>query len=120
MTPSEVASLVTGGVGCFVIALLSYSSLSRTLKGATRPERQGDGEIPELYEDEDGTATEETQEAFFDKLPRVPVAVTTAVGLLVSLALAVSEAVRPHGSLPVEAWISVGAWVRAFAFVVIV
>jgi hypothetical protein len=114
MTPSEIASLVTGGVGCSVIALLSYPGISRILKSASRPERQGDGETPEFYEDEDGTATEETENAFSDKLPRLLVAVTTAAGLLVSLALAVFEAVRPHGSLPVEAWISFAAWVRVF------
>ena len=115
MEASEIASLVTGAVGCFVIVLVSYSSLSRTLKNVSRHERQGDGEPPELYEDEDGMATEETQNAFYDTLPRVLVAVTTGVGVLVSLALAVFGAVRPHGSLFIEAWISFGAWVRAFA-----
>lgn len=120
MTPSEIASLVTGAVGCFVIVLLSYTSLLRIVKNVSRPDRQGDGETPELYEDEDGAATEETQNAFSDKLPRVMVAVTTGLGLLISLALAVFGAVRPHGSLSVEAWISFGAWVRLFHLTVIV
>lgn len=115
MEPTEIASLVTGAVGCFFILLVCYSSVSRTFKSASGPGRQGDGEIPELYEDEDGTATEETQHAFSDKPPRVLVAVTTGVGLLISLALAVFGAVRPHGSLFVEAWIAFGAWVRTLA-----
>ena len=112
MDPTTVVSLVIGAVGCFSIVLLSYGSLSPLFKSASRPDRQGDGELPELYEDEDGTATEETQQAYSDKLPKVLVAVTTAVGLLISLGLAVFGAVRPYDPLFVEAWMSFGAWVR--------
>jgi len=115
MEPSEVTSLVTGAIGCFLIVLASHPSLFTIFNIASSRVQHGHDENSELYEDEDGTATEETQQAFSDKLPKVLILVTSSLGLLFSLALAVFGSTRPRSSLIFERWLAFGAWVRILA-----
>lgn len=111
MEPSKVASLVTGAIGCFLVVLASHPSLVRIVKTASSQHQRGDYDSPELYEDEDGTATEDTQLAFSDKLPKILVLAASTIGFLLSIALAVYGSVQPRHSLAVEGWVSFGIWV---------
>lgn len=108
----KLASLGAGAVGLPLIVLASGPSISRILRLRGRPHPRGHDESPELYEDDDGVATDESQRAFSDQLPKILITATSGLGFLLALALAVLDSVERRDSLKVESWIAFAAWVR--------
>jgi hypothetical protein len=69
----------------------------------------------ELYEDEDGTATPESQKAYSTKVQNVLATIITSAGLAIAIANAVLGTLEaPHslnGSAFEDGWFGVGIWV---------
>jgi hypothetical protein len=107
-------SLILGGVGVATILLCSLPSILKR-----RPKkRTGAIALTDLYSDEDGTASRESEEVY-EKASRLPLCVFY-VGTVLGLAIAVASAV--YGTLRylasdnstsgfIVSWLDVAAWV---------
>jgi hypothetical protein len=71
----------------------------------------------ELYEDEDGVATPESQQAYSTKMQNVLATIVTSAGLAISIANAVLGTLEaPHslnGSAFEDGWFGVAIWVSS-------
>ncbi|KAL1965879.1 hypothetical protein VTN77DRAFT_5012 [Rasamsonia byssochlamydoides] len=116
----QTASLLTGSVGLFLIALLTTPAVSATASRlvSKRQESPSSDATRELYQDEDGTATEESVKAFSDKIQRFSIAVLSVVGFLTSLALAIIVTLKLPRNLFVEHWLQFAGWFFLAAHVV--
>lgn len=110
----QAGALLTGGLGLALVAVsispAIFTTLSRFIsprKGPVYSAISGD----DLYEDEDGKATEESTKAFSDKFPRISIALLTIIGFSVTLALAIITTLEGPGVYVVENWLQVGVWV---------
>lgn len=108
----QTASVLTGSCGLFLIALLTSPAVRATAARlvSKRPESASDA-TRQLYQDEDGTATEESVKAFSDKIQRLSIAVLSAIGFLASLAQAVLVTLQLPRGLFVEHWLQFAGWV---------
>jgi hypothetical protein len=90
----ELISGISGATACLVLIALATIPSVLALKGClsrgARPNRQ----FP-LYEDEDGTATEESQASFSDSVPRYGILLWSLVGSVAALAAALYVTVDP-------------------------
>jgi len=109
MTPSLAIS-----ISCLAaVAALSVPALYQYLQRVrARKDQYSYSELSDLYEDEDGTATEESQEAYSDFLPRLILILTSAIASTDALISAVLTTTGPHASLSVEQWLLFANWVR--------
>ena len=65
-----------------------------------------------LYQDEDGSATEKSQEEFSTIIPRSIALIASLGGLLVSIAASVLRTTDEGDILFIESWVTSGSWVR--------
>lgn len=93
-----------------VVAALSIPALYQYVNRirASKDEYQ---QLSDRYEDEDGEATEESQGAYSDFIPRLILILISVVACLDALATAVLTTTRPHLSLTLEQWLQFGTWV---------
>ena len=73
----------------------------------TKPQYQA---LADKYEDEDGIATKDSEEAYTDFIPRLLTLLLLIVGTLDALVLAILTTTRVKLSLTVESWLIFGAW----------
>ena len=69
-------------------------------------------DVDKLYEDEDGTATEETQKEFSVALPTYLAFSSAFIGFLASVTNAVFTTIDPTVNLYTESWLIFGCWVQ--------
>lgn len=94
-----------------VVAALSVPALYQYLE-RLRARKDQYAELSDLYEDEDGTATEESQEAYSDFVPRLILILISAVASIDALVTAILTSTRSQTSLSVEQWLQFATWVR--------
>lgn len=113
----EDALLAINGVG---IALTCLSSIPATRTFAKRcRKRQNDYQsLHGVYCDQDGSATDESVNAYSDKVQRWLIAVMSVVGLFVSLAAAIIWTLDNGNNLKsiVGLWLQFILWVRSHPF----
>lgn len=112
MSTSKTVSLITGIVGLLIVALVTLPASWRIWQRLSPRKQSYYEELPDLYEDEDGTATKEAAAAFSDKFHKVSVVVLSILGGLLALALAVFASLAPGKSLSIEKWLQFASWVR--------
>ena len=117
-TSPGLPSLLTGSVGLTAVALTTVPSVRRiALRFFQKPEQQPeDNGILQLgktvYQDEDGSATEESLREFSDRWQKTAIALLSILGFFGALALAV---VTPsHARYFVLFWFQFGVWVSIF------
>lgn len=111
----ELSSVVLGGVGVTIILLCSLPSLLNQQSS----KRTGAIALTDLYKDEDGTATKESEEAFEKAswLPTYIFYVGTVLGLATGIATAVYSTLgyltssHATSGFVVNCWLDVAAWV---------
>ena len=81
----------------------------------SRSKTYGYDDVHKLYEDEDGTATEETQKEFSVALPTYLALSSAVIGFLASVTNAVFITVFPIVSLCTESWLMCGCWVQTLS-----
>lgn len=114
MTDLNTVSFATATTGLALTAVFSIPAVLNLVKNFTEPREKKDTEG--IYEDEDGSATKESQEKFSNTLPKISIAVVSVLGFGVSLALAVLNTLHlANDGLFIEDWEKVGAWVRTIA-----
>ncbi|ERF71322.1 hypothetical protein EPUS_03476 [Endocarpon pusillum Z07020] len=87
---------------------LSFQRIVLRFRQNRKPQYQS---VSELYEDEDGTATQASEAAYSYQLPRISVLLFSIVCLLDSLVLCVITTQQPvESNLRVEQWLHFCAW----------
>ena len=106
-------SAIVGLTALILVFLTSIPTFSGFFIGQTSKARVNiPNETSKLYEDEDGTATEETQKIYTAALPKYLALSCAMLGLSASISMAVYTTVHPVLNLCFEYWLSVGTWVR--------
>ena len=109
MIDPNSSAIVLGTVGT---AIVSVSTIPACLsiyrrfglgKPAYRP-------VEDLYEDEDGKATEESQRQFSQTIPRVIASLATLAGLITTIVTAVMATVGISKGQLVEIWLRTASW----------
>lgn len=110
---TQLASLATGSVAFLLAAADSVPAVKSI---ADRISCRSQLDEPTLaktvYRDEDGEASEESLRNFSDKWPRVAIALFSASGLFVTLALAVCTTLKYSAGNAILDWLQFGIWVR--------
>ena len=115
ITPTSMAGSTTVSlalaIACLVLvgilsipALLQY--IDRLRKGKSKY-----FELSDRYEDEDGVATDDSEAAYSDFIPRLLLVLVSAVGTFDALAFAIVITTRPKLDLMIEQWLQFGTWV---------
>lgn len=93
-----------------VVAALSIPALYQYLE-RVRARKDQYSELSDLYEDEDGAATEESQEAYSDFIQRVTLVLISAVASVDALITAILTSAHSDISLAIEQWLQFATWV---------
>ena len=108
---ADEKSIVVGAAGLGVVGIFTAPALISIYKrlGGKRAYGYKDGNA--LYQDEDGTATEKSQQDFSTIIPRSIALIAALGGLLVATAASVLRTRSPEDTLTVESWLAFGSWV---------
>ena len=99
-------SLVAGGAGGLLVFLLTLPSIF----GLASHLRLSKVKI-NVYEDEDGAATEKSTAEYSAKVPKLFLGIFVVSGLCTSIALAILGMLDRNDEIMVENWINVAQWV---------
>ena len=110
MLPDTTLSIAISIAGLSIVGLLSIPALYQNLDRlrATKARYQ---EVSDLYEDQDGEATEQSTQAYSDFLPRWTLILFSSVASIDALVTAILTITSPHVSLILEQWLQFGSWV---------
>jgi hypothetical protein len=106
-TPSSVAI----SIACLAVVSVLSIPAGRQLFIRLRAKRKQYIELTDRYEDKDGVATQESEEAYSDFLPRLLLILTSFVACGVALATAIVTTTRSHLPLTLEQWLQFATWV---------
>lgn len=100
--------LVVHSIALAVVAVLVIISASRIIR-LSRSDISKNGQSSELYEDEDGVATEESQKAYSVRIQNILATAIAVAGLGVSLAGAIRATLA--GTNVITWWFHFAIWV---------
>lgn len=115
MPQSDTAALVSSVIGVTAVTLLTVPAVKQFLGRLTARRSSQYHQLSDKYEDEDGVATPESQNAYSVQLQRILLIVIAVVGTLESLIAAILATSRRQIRLPTEQWLSFVSWVGATA-----
>lgn len=105
-----MTSIVVAAIGFGLLAVASTPTvLTFNKKIKRRKEYAVDHKL--LYEDQDGVATEESQQKFSTIIPRSLSVIGSITGSLLSVAEAVLRTSYPGRSRSIESWLVFASWV---------
>ena len=111
---NNVSVLLVGeALGVAVIVFLTLPLIRRLVRNASHAKKS---KIGTLYEDDDGSATEESQTEYSVKYAQMVVCITSALGLAASLTLAILSTVR-HSSMGLSPKVFALDWLISVAWV---
>ena len=108
---AEEKSMIVGAAGLGVVSVCTAPALISIYKRFGGKKAYGYQNGNALYQDEDGTATEKSQQEFSTIIPRSVALIAALGGLLVSTATSVLRTRSPEDTLAVESWLAFGSWV---------
>ena len=111
MQHRDAICIIISSISFVLIVATALPSILVMLKRVGLGRTRGHASVQSLYEDEDGIATEESQEQCFVKLPRHLVLASTVLGALMSLASSISSSIHPNEEPIVLDWMTSGSWV---------
>lgn len=114
MAPYTVTSTAISILALSLVALDSIPAIRSIVTRIARKSRNYEPILlaKEEYRDEDGEATEESLQAFSDRWQRITIAVFSAAGFLITLALAVLTILMGNvGEYILLEWLQFGVWV---------
>jgi hypothetical protein len=113
-TANSRPSTVAGVSALALIFFCTIPSLSSTVRIFLVAKRNSWSEV---YEDEDGVATEEDTATFSTRLPKFLIATLSFLSLTVSTAIAVLEPIGPtEENFSIENWLNAASWVVTFTY----
>lgn len=104
-------TLIVGSVGLGLVGATSIPTIWIIARKISPFKGHRYEEHRDLYEDEDGSATEESQAAYSTVVPRSICLAASAIGLLLSIAIAVLITTQSELYLFQESWLTFGSWV---------
>jgi hypothetical protein len=108
---ASLAAVVTSAAAALLVGLLGIPSY-RSLGGRFGAKTAYHEPLDDLYEDEDGKASVETQSQFKTLIPRIFALLSTLLGLFAAIALAVFVTVGTiTSSVTTESWLRVATWI---------
>ena len=108
----EPSSAIVGFTALILIFFTSLPALISFFYQATSKEKnETSNETSELYQDQDGIATEETQKAYSAALPKYIALSCSLLGWSASTIVAVFTTVHPVSNIYVEHWVGFVTWV---------
>lgn len=110
---TQLASIATGSVALLLAAADSVPAIKCIVDRISRksPPVDESALAKTVYRDQDGEATEESLRAFSDSWQRVVIAVFSASGLSVTVALAVLTTLNYSAGEFILDWFQFGVWV---------
>lgn len=121
MADQELLKGVVGVAGTALVVPLSLPALKRGFSQLRL--RGGYALVEDLYQDEDGTATEDSIRAYTDLRPRIALWLSISAGLAVSIASKVLSAQNTYpwddrhyrGLFIISSWVDLASWVGLLA-----
>lgn len=107
----ENVPVIASSVALVCIAIVASTVFLNLLLNLKRNRSNGRDKGHKLYEDEDGTATEKSQEEYSATLPRYLLLASSAVGTLIAIAGSIFSTLHPKNGQLIECWITFGSWV---------
>jgi hypothetical protein len=104
MIENESRAFVAGVAGLVLVFLLTIPSLAGVATHLRESKPQSN-----VYEDEDGIATDKSVAEYSAKIPKILLSVFAVLGQVTSIALAILETLA--GVDVIEGWVNVGQWV---------
>lgn len=108
--PHITTSLAISIAGLAVVSAFSIPAIYQYISRLRQRKAQG-RDVSDRYEDEDGVATQESEEAYHDFTPRLLLILVSVVACIDALVAAVLTTARPHLSLALEEWLQFATWV---------
>lgn len=110
---AEVLPTTAGSVALFLTGIGSVPAIRSIVDRIGRRSLQNDESAiaKTTYRDEDGEASEESLQAFSDTWQRVVIALFSASGFAVTLALAVLTTLQISQNFAILNWLQLGIWV---------
>lgn len=110
LMPNSTTLSLAAAIACLI--LVASLSLPAFIQQGKRhlTTKQPYQSLADRYEDEDGVATKDSEEAYSDFIPRLLLLLLSIVGTLDALALGILTTTRVKLSLTVESWLIFGAW----------
>lgn len=111
-------SLVISTIATTLVLLYTIPALIDTFRNITTSRKKAGKSLfgKKLYEDEDGTATPESQAAFSQKWPKIIITLLNVTAFGISVAVAVMTTLKIEETQNQKElagqWLGVGTWVR--------
>ena len=104
---------ITALTALILVFFITVPTILRLIQGLRSSlKKDGYENVHEFYEDEDGTATAETQKEYSAAIPKYLSLSSSILGLLASLTAAVITTVVPKTIIYLNHWFLFGSWVR--------
>ena len=113
MALHHTSTSVAIAVACLAVVAILSAPAAREGLIRLRAKRKQYAELSDRYEDEDGIATEESEDAYSDLLPRLLLILISLVTCAVALASAIVTTTRSYLPLSLEQWLQSATWVRS-------
>lgn len=108
MLEYDSRSLAVGAAGLALVLLLTFPSLFAIISHFRETKSK-----PEIYQDKDGIASEESMAAYSAKTPKIVLSLVTVAGFLIAIYLAILGTLnRDHDSTFILSWLKLAQWVR--------
>jgi hypothetical protein len=111
--PGTRTTISVTAAALFVIVAFSAPAVWRLALRLLPIQDRRSQALPEIYEDEDGIATQESVAAYSYQLPRILVLLISVVCLANSLVCCVITTQSRDSGWRLEQWMQFGAWVRS-------
>ncbi|KIX98535.1 uncharacterized protein Z520_05836 [Fonsecaea multimorphosa CBS 102226] len=110
MTAHHTSTSVAISIACLAAVGALSTPAFRQILLRLRAKKDQYQELSRCYEDKDGKATEESQQAYSDFVVRLILIIISTIAFLDALATAVLTTTRPHLSLTLEQWLQFATW----------
>ena len=109
---SRSFAISIASLAAIALASVPHASHAAQMRSSAKRKYQA---LTEKYEDEDGIATEDSQESFSDLTTRIALVIGSFVGTALAIASAVLTLVRPetadHRHAIIQQWLQFASWV---------
>ena len=108
-------TLLITSIGTIIVLLFTLPNIRSLVRIFASPKKHnGPIALQDLYQDEDGTATEASQAAFSDWIPRTVLNLATVIGFGISIVSAILSIVWRASTASISlwsSWVNMAAWV---------
>lgn len=109
--PVLIGLIVSAAAQCALVVTFSFPLVKSLFKSARRRIELSDEDEPDVYQDEDGTATESSQDSYHPIIPKICMFLGTFAGFIFSITLSVNDTIHKRNSELVVGWMYTTSWV---------